>query len=116
MALKVLFPNSMTEEYEIKLKNYLLSRAIKRQQRLRTEDPVVELFWENYEHITSIHNTPKMNEKLNHSKDVSIIAINLSEYRTLCKHFRLETPDSRTLKRRLKNSVQRKLIEPNIPT
>lgn len=114
MALKILFPNTMTEEYEMNLKNYLLSRAIKRQQRLKSDHPIIELFWENYEHLNSLHHTSTKIDKLNHARDEASIAISLTEYRAMCKKHGLELIDSRILKQHLPCSTRHKLLYKNI--
>lgn len=87
-SLKVVFPN-LTNETLHQLCKHILWRAQERERRLKADHPLVQQFWEAYHYI----NDQKMtlidedgisqdvdDEKLNHSINPKLIAVNLNEF------------------------------------
>lgn len=110
-ALAVLFP-AMTEERRNKLTEYLHERAKSRELRLAADHPMVEQFWETYRYINQ--ESPKGKEGwLNHSRDISRIAVNLNQYRDLCLANGQELPDIKQLKKLLPHSKRHKFVASN---
>jgi len=91
-ALQVLLP-ALTPVDLQHTHQHLLSRAHDRQQRLNKDHPIVEQFWDTYHFINDQmmfiddqdgeRNVPT--ERLNHSNDPALIAINLNEYLEHCR-------------------------------
>lgn len=108
-ALSVLFP-SMTSEWQDALAAFILDRAVKREERLAHDHPILEQFWESYHYLNSQHDT-KMEQFLNHSNDPKTLAINLQQYREMCLRHGQELPDMRALKKLLPFSKRHKLLD-----
>ncbi len=91
-ALQVLFadmPNPVLEQTY----SHIVKRAQDRERRLKADHPIVQQFWETYHFINDqvmrlIDDTGDnefTNEKLNHSVDKKLIAINLNDFYEQCR-------------------------------
>ncbi|WP_027369178.1 toprim domain-containing protein [Desulfocurvibacter africanus] len=113
-ALKVIFGDAMTDYLTEGLTEYLLIRAKTREQRLATDHPVVEQFWETYDYLNS-----KMaggafdNDPLNHESKPGLIAINFNQYIEACRNHGQLTPDLQMLRKLLPGSNARRFVASN---
>lgn len=80
MALKILFPTTMTEDYKIGLKNYLLERAMRREKRVQSRHPHLESFWATIKYLEA------KNLPVNHSRSEEYFSINIPDLQRICKH------------------------------
>ncbi len=86
--------------------------AVKRQQSLNADHPIVIEFWEAYDFL---QNNLPLEHSINHfGSDKPGIAINLKEFERYCGDMKLRTPDSRTLKQHLKTSQSPRFKSSNI--
>ena len=117
-ALTVLFENLHKPVIDQALA-HVVGRAKDRERRLNAEHPLVQQFWENYHHlndqvmtlIDQDHNETEVpNQKLNHSLNKQLIAINLNEYYEHCRKRGQETPSITDLKEVLKTSSFYKFV------
>ncbi|MET4706700.1 toprim domain-containing protein [Endozoicomonas lisbonensis] len=96
----------LTKAVLMRLEEFIWSRAVDREKRLRKDHPLVEQFWEYYEHLNVGHSAGYsqsiQTERLNHSIPDEYIAINLTEFEATCKSARLEGLRMRELKPLLK--------------
>lgn len=81
-----------------------------RQLAVNMDHPHVELFWERFDWIEGQLVTANSGNGVNHSRDPSLIAVNLVQFEKLCGDFRLSLPPMGELKRLLKSSKSRKFI------
>ena len=103
-------------------KVYILEQAIKRQQEVKVDTHLVQLFFETFEdfereQIEEIHaeNGKKIEiPMLNHTKNPNEVAINLNQFIEVCgrKHLRYFN-DLVSLRRELKKSKKYKYINSN---
>ncbi len=112
-ALKVLFP-SFNDQNSHDLQNYLLKRAVSREERLAADHPMIEQFWETYRYLNSETNTV-IESSLNHSNNPDLIAINLNHFIQRCRENGQESPDMKILKKLLPHSKKHELIERSRP-
>ncbi|WBF68281.1 toprim domain-containing protein [Desulfovibrio subterraneus] len=110
-ALSVLFPQ-MTEQRVALLGDYLMERAQTRMERLASDHPLVEDFWETFHYLNSETRTRK-HGWLNHSKDENLIVLHLKEVAAACRDEGLPAPDLLQLKRLLMHSNKHKLVAKN---
>ncbi|WP_163831855.1 toprim domain-containing protein [Spartinivicinus ruber] len=102
-----------------RLYQHLYKRAVYQDQRLGGDHPTVELFWELYDLLNEAEEQqPGMvgpnivtRQRLNHSLDSRVIAINLNEFNQLCQTARVETITTRELKAVLPNSQRHQFIK-----
>jgi len=102
-----------------RVKNYLISRATERQERMSSDHPDIENFWQVFELINvtqekdpDYHYTNKKMdvEVLNHSKDPELIAINLNEVAARADSYRHRLPLVKVLKKLLVHSTHYQYI------
>lgn len=118
-ALKMVFPNLNKETLQQVCKHLVL-RAQERERRLSADHPLVQKFWEAYHYINDQkmtlidedHNETEFDdEKLNHSINPKLIAINLNEF---IDHARLRNQgifDTEDLKKVLPSSRHYPFVE-----
>ena len=78
-----------------------------RQLAINADHPVVVEFWELYEYLNSAAGG------LNHSRNDSLIAVNLNDFAKEAAEKRQKVPDMTELKRHLKTSKCPKFVETN---
>ncbi|MBI9109890.1 toprim domain-containing protein [Maridesulfovibrio ferrireducens] len=110
-ALKVLFPN-IEDRSTQRLQDYLLSRALLREERLAADHPLVEQFWETFRYLNS-ETKASIDYTLNHSAEPDQYAINLNHFKQRCRENGQEVPDMKELKKLLIHSKKHELIEKN---
>ena len=86
--------------------NALLEMAQARQHAINADHPTVVEFWEKFDHLNDTIN----GEKLNHSRDESLIAVSLPEFQSVAAHHGLRVPEYSDLKRLLPESRARKFL------
>ena len=100
---------NVSNEFCTDIEDFIFSRCEDRQQRLQSDHPLVEQFWEYYEdlnfHLDSSGNTY---QTLNHADDETVIAINMSEFMNAISVNRLNPLNFADLKKLLPNCNNRK--------
>lgn len=99
-VLPVLFGSACDRDEIPRLETYIWSRAVDRQARCSADHPLLAMFWEQYEWLQSSrieHGCPI--NLLNHSKNPSEIAINLTHFQEIAGCNRLESIPLNDLKR-----------------
>lgn len=91
----------------------IISMAIERQASISSDHPVVAEFWEVYEYLEGLDADGPV---VNHSKNESVIAINLNDFVKVATEHRQKIADIGELRDRLKDSRSRKLLHPNKST
>ena len=104
-ALELVLP--ITKEQIKATQLELLAMAAERQVAISADHPIVQEFWEQYEFL----NGDEYNQKLNHSKDDALIAINLNQFIELAADHRQQVPPLADLKRLLKGSRRHKYLD-----
>ena len=115
-CLKLLFPQHMTDAKCRELENILWDMAVNRESRIKSDSPLVELFWEYYEELNIKEYEDHENrefvttEQLNHHRDKDFIAINLVEFEAMIskRGFRICISD---LKKQLPHCQSRPFVE-----
>jgi len=90
----------------------LIAERAAQEAAARQDHPLVEAFWEQVDYLDgkTLKNGDRV--ELNHSRDETVIALNLVEYEAACSQAGLHLPcELAELKKRLKSSVQRKFVE-----
>jgi hypothetical protein len=85
---------------------HLAAMAVERQQAINADHPLVAEFWEVFEYLDG-DNEPQ----LNHSRDPSLVAVNLNHFEQMAAERKLRTPLISELKRVLKTSRARKFVD-----
>ncbi|WP_257274333.1 toprim domain-containing protein [Endozoicomonas sp. SESOKO4] len=89
-CLQIIFgTNYLTNVMVKRLEEYLWDMAQDRQKKCRKDDPLVEQFWEYYEHLNR-SSTGYQSERLNHSIKPEFIAIKMTEFEAMCKQAGLD--------------------------
>lgn len=104
----------ITEVIRIEAIKQLSALAIEREQALAKDHPAVDQFWEAYDYMNGAagaDDEEDCEERLNHSKDPELIAINLNHFVQLASDMRQQIPLLTDLKRLLKTSRQHKFVE-----
>jgi hypothetical protein len=98
-ALTVIFPN-LTPATLDQACSHIKERALERERRLSADHPLVQKFWQTYHHINDQkmtlidedkNETQRTDEKLNHSSNKAIIAVNLNDFYEQCRLRNQET-------------------------
>ena len=103
----------VSEQQRIEAKNLLMDMAIEREKTLAADHPIVAKFWELYDYLEGDRDEFTETRVLNHSRDDSLIAINLNHLQEVAAERRQEMPDITELKKLLPTSRQHKFIEAN---
>ncbi|MFC6633566.1 toprim domain-containing protein [Microbulbifer taiwanensis] len=117
-ALQVLLPDFGGELLQ-QVQAHLVERARDRQRRLNSDHPIVEQFWDTYHfindqvlYIDDEDGERNVNtERLNHSIDPALIAINLNEYMEHCRKRGQELVPASELKQLLPTSQRYPFVE-----
>jgi len=86
----------------------LVRMAVERQQAIGADHPLVQEFWELYDHIESAEDDHAV---LNHARSDGVIAISLRHFEQVANDRRLNLPPLTELKRVLKTSRARKFLD-----
>ncbi|WP_227458673.1 toprim domain-containing protein [Cupriavidus pauculus] len=95
-------------EYRNAAQAQLVRMAVERQQAIGADHPLVQEFWELYDHIESAEDDYPV---LNHARGGGVIAISLRHFEQVANDRRLNLPPLTELKRVLKTSRARKFID-----
>ena len=95
----------LTPEQKKSLENQLRRMAAERQQVINSDHPLVQEFWEAFDYLDGTE-MPRMN----HSRDLSLIAVNLNHFVQEAAEKRQQVPPLRELKKLLKTSRNRKYL------
>jgi len=98
----------LTDEQKAALKAQIVSMAGERQQVINNDHVLVQEFWEAFDYLDGGDLSV-----LNHSRDPSLIAVNLNHFLQVATERRQQVPLLRDLKKVLKTSSRRKFIEAN---
>lgn len=96
-----------SDEAYLTVLEYIVSMAEERQQAINADHPRVQEFWEIYDYIES----KSAGDVLNHSRDDSLIAINLNDFVQKAENNRQQIPDMSELKKMLRTSRARKYLD-----
>jgi len=105
-ALDMVLP--VRPEYRDAALRQLVTMTVERQQAIASDHPLVQEFWDLYEHIESADDDHAV---LNHARGNGLIAINLRHLEQVANERRLSLPPLADLKRVLKTSRHRKFID-----
>ncbi|WP_029046558.1 toprim domain-containing protein [Cupriavidus sp. amp6] len=99
----------LPKEYRDAAIKQLVTMAVERQQAIGADHPLVQEFWELYDHIESADDDHAV---LNHARgDGGTIAISLRHFEQVANDRRLNLPPLTDLKRVLRTSRHRKFVE-----
>jgi len=84
--------------------------ARERQQAINADHPIVQEFWEAFDHVENAAGFPVLNH---YRPDHKEIAINLKHFEQVTAEKKLRVPTTTELKRHLKASKVRKFVESN---
>ncbi|MCG9124269.1 toprim domain-containing protein [Laribacter hongkongensis] len=101
----------ISEQQQLDAKAMLLQMAAEREKTLAADHPVIAAFWEMYEYLEG--DGQDGDKVLNHSRDPSLIAINLNHMKEMVAERRQDMPDINELKKLLPTSRRHKFIEAN---
>ena len=109
-ALATLFPERDRTFVE-GLDAYILSRAVERESRLRADHPILEQFWDQFDYLNGISKEKGAPDRLNHSADDALIAVNLNHFLEVSRSAGQQIFDLNTLKKLFPNSKRHKFLE-----
>ncbi len=98
---------TLTEVQVATTRRQILEMAMERQRITNVDHPAVVEFWQVYDYLESLYDTPLVN----HSKNDDVIAINLNEFAERAAEHRQKLADVTTLKDLLKESKSHKYLE-----
>lgn len=101
-ALALVLPLGAVERQQTHA--FIEDMAAERQEAINADHQLVQEFWDTYEFLNG-------DEKLNHARSDSVIAISLPQYIERAAEARQQIPDLRELKKALKTSRVRKFVE-----
>ena len=90
----------------------IYAMAVERQDAISADHPLVNEFWEIYDYLENLSDSPLVN----HSRSPEKIAINLNEFYALCLHHGQKAIDLDLLRKLLIDSKRHTLIARNEPT
>lgn len=94
----------LPEEQVAAAHDHIRSMAVARQQAINADHPLVEEFWETFDFLDSA-------ERIDHSRDPKLIAVNLNHYAEAAAARRQAIPPLVELKRHLRTSRRRKFLD-----
>ena len=107
-CLRMVLP--LTDDMVRGTREALVDMALERQQAIVADSPAVVEFWEVYEYLEAMSETPVVN----HSKAPDRIAINLNEFAAKAAQHSQKLADLGQLRELLKNSRRHKFIDSNV--
>ncbi len=103
-ALALIIPISDKQQEEVQVQ--LMEMAIKRQHMINADHPVIQEFWDTFDYLNG-----DGEPLLNHSREPTLIAVNLNDFAKLAAEQQQKIPLLIDLKRYLRNSRSRKFVE-----
>lgn len=101
----------ITDEQFEQVQARIETMARERQQAINADHPLVQEFWEAFDYLDGLPvNTvggPKESQRLNHSRDSDLIAVNLNEFVEMAATHRQQVPVLAELKKVLRTSKTR---------
>lgn len=98
----------LRKEYRDATLRQITTMAAERQQAIGADHPLVQEFWEIYDHIESADDDRPV---LNHARGDGVIAVSLRHFEQVANDRRLHIPPLADLKRVLKTSRHRKFVD-----
>lgn len=93
----------------------IVAMAQERQRAISADHPLVQEFWEAFDYLDSIPKPtahgPINAPRLNHSRDHSLIAVNLNEFVEMASERRQQVPPLAELKKVLRTSKTRRFVD-----
>lgn len=105
----------MTDEQFAAVREQIVAMAQERQRAISADHPLVQEFWEAFDYLDAIPrigvNGPMGVPRLNHSRDKSLIAVNLNEFVEMASNHRQQVPPLSELKKVLRTSKTRRFVD-----
>ena len=105
----------MSEEQFAAVRGQIVAMAQERQRSISADHPVVAEFWEAFDYLDAIPkasaNGPNHTQRLNHSRDPKLIAVNLNEFVEMASNHRQQVPPMAELKKVLRTSKTRRFVD-----
>lgn len=95
-ALRLVLPQ-ITDAMHGEMLDTVMDMAVERQQAINSDHPMVQAFWDIYDFLEE-----KRPQSVNHSKDATVIAINLNQFVLVASDNRQQLPPLQDLKAMLK--------------
>lgn len=115
-ALALVTP--MTEYQRNDAVKLLTVLAVEREKELARDHAIVERFWEMYDYLNGVPEdaaeTDIYEPRLNHSRDKSLIAVNMNHFAEVARNHNQQIPDLQDLKKYLHTSRGRKFVGANV--
>lgn len=93
------------------LVNELWERAKKQYARGKNDSPIMERFWQAFEHLHTLTDETGKYVYLNHSKNPDLLAINMPELRRIASQYHVELPPDEDLFFQFRESKEYKFID-----
>lgn len=105
----------ITDEQFALVQQQLLAMTRERQQSINADHPLVQEFWEAFDYLNGLPmatpSGPKDLPRLDHSRDLQQIAVNLNEFVELANLHRQQIPLLAELKKVLRTSKTRRFVD-----
>lgn len=106
----------LTDEQFERVRDEIVQMARERQHSINADHPLVTEFWEAFEYldaigVTNVKGQHEERPLLNHSRDSSVIAVNLNEFVETAAQHRQQVPLLPELKKVLRTSKSRRFID-----
>lgn len=105
----------MSDEQFNAVRAQIVAMAQERQRAISADHPLVQEFWEAFDYLDSIPKPtahgPVNAPRLNHSRDKSLIAVNLNEFVEMASERRQQVPPLTELKKVLRTSKTRRFVD-----
>lgn len=105
----------MNDDQFAAVRAQIVAMAQERQRAISADHPLVQEFWEAFDYLDSIPKPtahgPVNAPRLNHSRDKSLIAVNLNEFVEMASERRQQVPPLAELKKVLRTSKTRRFVD-----
>lgn len=102
----------ITEKTRADTARRVADMARERQVALNADHPVIEEFWEAFDYLEDLYDTPMLNHYGKFGED-GLIAVNLKHFEAVTFEHRIAAPAAKELKRHLRASRSRKFVDSN---
>lgn len=86
--LTFLFGSRLNDNQLQRIEDHIWQRAVSRRERLSSEHPYVEQFWEVYDYLNEQKGQYGTQQSLNHADDSKLIAINMPQFQEIAASHR----------------------------
>ena len=105
----------ITDEQFAAVSQQIVEMAQERQRAISADHPLVAEFWEAFDYLNLLPRngpgTDNARPRLNHSRDPSLIAVNLNEFVEMASNHRQQVPPMSELKKVLRTSKTRRFVD-----